>query len=238
MAYSLLGPYKGLFLKQANFARWVYEPEAAKIIKSLVKPGWVCADVGAHLGIFTLLLAKLVGPKGKVVAFEAFPRNIKSLKENIKLNHYQSRVKVENIAISDGLQSEVWLFPGRHLADGEWNIVGHDVEGKKTKPQLRVESISLDDYFTGARRLDFVKIDVEGAEKLALRGMRRILRQLRPLLLIEFHDEVGWSGRKELFSAGYDLYNLEGKKLNPKKDSRRVYHCLACPWRKHAGADR
>lgn len=49
------------------------------------------------------------------------------------------------------------------------------------------------------------------------------------MVLVEFHDETGWTGRQELYQAGYDLYDMDGRKLNPATDSQRVYHCLALP---------
>ena len=69
-----------------------------------------------------------------------------------------------------------------------------------------------------------------GAEAQALWGMRRILQKCRPLVFVEFHDDKGWSGRKELFAADYCLYDLGNARwLDSKLDAQRVYHCLAIP---------
>lgn len=68
-----------------------------------------------------------------------------------------------------------------------------------------------------------------GAEGQVLAGMSRLLRKEKPMVLVEFHDETGWTGRQELYQAGYDLYDMDGRKLNPATDSQRVYHCLALP---------
>ena len=206
-----------------------YEPDVCAVIEHIVQPGWICADVGAHIGLITLLLARLVGPAGRVVAFEAFPENARLLHENAVLNGYAARVHVECVAVSDGTRDRLWLFPGRWRSSAEWNIVGHDVEGNKTDPQLEIPATSLDAYFPPGSRLDFVKMDIEGAEAQALAGMRRLLRQVRPVVLVEFHDEIGWAGRKELFAAGYQLYDLNGRLLDPVLDTQRVYHCLARP---------
>jgi FkbM family methyltransferase len=142
---------------------------------------------------------------------------------------YASRIQIENIAVSDGTQSEVLLYPGRESSHAEWNIVGHDVEGMEKQAMLSVPAISLDNYFRSGSVLDFVKIDIEGAEALALSGMRRILRESRPIILIEFHDEAGWKGREELYAADYLLYDVSGNALDQEKDTQRVYHCMACP---------
>lgn len=225
-------------LKKAGLARIVqrwrnwcipYEPDVCSTIERLVQPGWICADVGANVGVITQLLARLAGPTGLVVAFEAHPENARLLRENVRAGGCEKHVRVENLAVSDGSCDRVWLFPGRECSAGEWNIVGHDVDGVRTHPEMEVPARSLDDYFPAGARLDLVKIDVEGAEAQVLAGMRRLLREVRPVAIIEFHDEVGWAGRKELFAAAYDLYEMNGKRLDPLRDVQRVYHCLALP---------
>ena len=206
-----------------------YEPDVCGTIERFVQPGWTCADVGANVGVITELLAQLVGPAGRVIAFEAHPENVRLLRGNMRANGCEKRVRVEHLAISDGSHDRLWLFPGRQHSSLEWNIVGHDVEGIRTDPELEVPAISLDDYFPSGSRLHLVKIDVEGAEAQVLAGMRRLLREAVPVAIIEFQDEVGWAGRQELLAAAYDLYDLSGRRLDPVRDVRRVYHCLALP---------
>ena len=192
-------------------------------------PGHVCVDVGANVGYFTLLLGKLVTDQGRVIAFEAHPANVAKLLSNVRLNAYEGRVQVENMAVSDGALKRVDLYPGRGHASGEWNIVGHDVEGNPTEPELEVPATSLDNYFPRGSCVDFVKMDIEGAEGAALRGMRRLLRECKPLILLEFHDESGWAGREELFAANYSLFSFPGLRLVNAARADRVYHCLAVP---------
>jgi FkbM family methyltransferase len=164
-----------------------------------------------------------------VVAFEAFPGNARLLARMAKWSGVASRITVENIAISDGTQSGITLYPGRGSVSEEWNIIGHDLDGNKTEAVVHIPATSLDNYFTAGSPVHFVKIDIEGAGALALHGMRRILQESRPFVLVEFHDENEWSGREELLASRYDLYDMKGKKLDPTVDVRRVYHCLACP---------
>ncbi len=214
--------------------RWLnactpYEPEVCRAIERIVQPGWTCADVGANVGVITQLLARKVGPTGRVIAFEAHPDNARVLRENLSANGWGKAVTVENLAVSDGSCDRVWLFPGRESSSAEWNIVGHDVNGTRTEPEVEVRAVSLDEYFPPGSRLDLVKMDVEGAEAQVLSGMRRLLREARPVAVIEFHDEVGWAGRQELYAAAYDLYEMNGTRLDPLHDVQRVYHCLALP---------
>ena len=204
-----------------------YEPDVRAALTAIVRPGWTCADVGEHRGLITLHLARLVGPEGQVIAFEAHPDNARELVRVVETEKLGATVRIKNLAVNDGSRDRVNLHHGRRRATEEWNIMGRDLEGRPTPPEVEVPATSLDAYFNGAT-VDLVKIDVEGAEAEALAGMRRLLRENRPALVIEFHDEAGWAGRQELLDADYDLYEMDGKRLSPSDPERR-YHCLALP---------
>lgn len=204
-----------------------YEPDVSAVLKHLIEPGWTCVDVGANIGQTAILLCKLVGAKGKVIAFEAYPPNAVRLRRNMLILGQTRRLVVENMAISDGQQDRVLLFPGRAHSSTEWNIVGHDVTGQVTTPELEVPAISLDDYFLSRECPDFIKIDIEGAEASALVGARRLLREAKPKLIVEFHNDTGWDSRQELYEAGYVLYTLDRQVIAP--DSKRVYQCVVLP---------
>lgn len=163
-------------------------------------------------------------------SFEAYPENAKRLLCNLRNSKYSKRVRVENVAVSDGSKDYIWLFPGRGKDSAEWNIMGQDVEGNRTEPEIIVPSISLDDYFPRGSQLDFVKIDVEGAEALVIRGMQRILSENRPILIIEFHYDDVWNiGSKQLVGLGYILYRINNRFIEPVIDLQGPYHCLALP---------
>lgn len=232
-AFPLAGALAGCFMRgevPSSYRQGNYESEVCQVLMRIVQPGWVCVDVGAHVGYFTLLLAKLVHQSGRVVAFEAHPGNTGQLSVNVRINGFEDRVQVENVAVSSGNTHCLKLFPGRGHGSAEWNVVGHDVEGNPTEPELEVRATSLDAYFPPGSRLDFVKIDIEGAEAEAICGMNRLLEESRPLVVVEFHDEIGWAGREELFATGYCLYDiLNARWLDSELDVQRVYHCLAVP---------
>lgn len=210
--------------RRAPAAPEAYEPELTAAIERLVEPGWTCADVGAHVGAVTETLARLVGQRGRVVAFEAHPENAAQLRKRFRR---VTPVEVVNAAVSDGASTRLALYAGRHDHSTEWNVVGHDVDGKPTRLELEVQAVSLDDWFPAAETLQFVKIDVEGAESLVLAGMRRVLDEQRPVVAIEFHDEEGWAGRRRLLEAGYVLTMPSGSPVDP--DGSRVYHVVALP---------
>ena len=94
-----------------------------------------------------------------------------------------------------------------------------------TRLVLEVPAVSLDAWYSADERLDFVKIDVEGAEDLVLAGMRRLLREERPVLAVEFHDDEAWESRHELLDAGYALSRPDGSPIDPA--GSRVYHVIA-----------
>jgi FkbM family methyltransferase len=200
------------------------EPALERVIDELVKSGWTCADVGAHRGIATVLLAAAVGPGGRVFAFEAHPSNARRVKKRVR--NCPAEIVVENLAISDGSSSMLELYAGRFKRSAEWTVAPRAT----ARSELSVPAASLDDYFAAGPRLNMVKIDVEGAEPQVLAGMTQILRHVRPALFIEFHDEVGWCGRSHLLTAGYELFDAtNNRRLGPADE--RVYHCLAMPSR-------
>lgn len=201
-----------------------YEPELTAAIERVVERGWTCADVGAHVGSITQTLVGLVGQSGLVVAFEAHPANAAELRKRFRR---VTTVHVVNAAVSDGSSERLGLYAGRGNHNTEWNVVGHDVDGAPTRLELEVQALSLDGWFSPGQPLDFVKIDVEGAEGLVLAGMRRVLREQCPVVAVEFHDEQGWAARGELLEAGYRLETPDGSSVDPT--GSRVYHVIALP---------
>jgi len=115
------------------------------------------------------------------------------------------RVITERLAVTDGKQPTEWMFPGDPGDASQLNIQGQTCVGVRTRKALRVRAVSADDYF-GTSRVDFVKMDIEGAAGKALAGMRSILRNQRPVVIVEFHTNDEWSARQELIDAGYLLY--------------------------------
>jgi FkbM family methyltransferase len=211
-----------------------YEPDVTAALERLTQPGFVCADLGAHVGYFTLLLARLTGPEGRVFAFEAAADNARAVRRNVKLNGVGSRVTVETAAVVERSAGRVPLFPGRAGGSMEWTTdagfaVRGDPASRAPAEAMRVDSIALDDYLPPNSRLDLVKMDIEGAEGRALRGMRRLLREARPVVVLEFHREVGWPAIPVLVEAGYSFATLDRKPLAVKAPDDVPYQLIAEP---------
>ena len=177
-----------------------HEPHIMRTIQEVVRPGWTAVDVGANIGYSTLLMAACVGPQGRVIAFEPLAQNYKMLEENIALNHH-ANVHAEKLALMDrpGVIELRTATPGAM----SW-VASTMVEPSQAVESESVDAVTLDDYArqNGIAKIDFVKMDVEGAEAVVLSGMRAILRQHKPLLLIEIH---GYDRHGENHPALLDL---------------------------------
>jgi FkbM family methyltransferase len=214
---------RGLFFDGSTVRK--AEPDTWRFIHDNVESGWRCVDVGANRGEFSVLMARRAGPAAFVYAFELHPENARLLRFN--LWRYRRRAKVENLAVTDGKVERVDVFPGRNRSSAEWNIVGHDMACEKKAPEFSVKATSLDDYFQNEERIDLVKIDVEGAAAQVFAGMRRILRQSRPLVILEVHNDSEWEAACRLKEDDYLLLDLQGGEL--AFPGNFTFHCLALP---------
>jgi FkbM family methyltransferase len=171
----------------------IYEPLETEIIKEKIQNGDVVIDIGANIGYFTLLLAKLVGTTGKVFAFEPEPSNFSLLNENIKLNKYNN-VITEQKGVADS--NNVMKF---FLANDRTMHSLH--KSKYHHNEMMIDVVKLDDYFKDLdfiTKIKFIKIDAEGSEFNVLKGMKEILKRNNTVkLLIEFIPE-------HLIKAGID----------------------------------
>ena len=184
------------------------EADMQRTLEQLVEPGQVVYDVGANIGFFTILCARLVGPQGKVYAFEPMPANAATLRHNLAINGLQNVTVVEQALSSSSGRAELFISPWSafHSLNVE-GAVKRDNRGRDAAPPIEVETVTLDEFVReqGGETPDLVKLDVEGAELLALEGMRDTLRSAAPLLLCELHwtqapfmeflDSVGYRAR-------------------------------------------
>ena len=156
--------------------RQSYDPVETELVKKEIKEGSTVIDIGANMGYYTLLFAKLVGKKGKVYSFEPEPNNFALLKKNISINNYHN-VNIQQKAVSN-TNEKINLYQLNKTTG--YTIAPYRFGDKK----IQVKSIRLDDNIN--EKIDFVKIDVEGAEHHVLSGMKNILRNQKIKLLLEF----------------------------------------------------
>ncbi len=198
----LQGPLRG---KQwisgaATHGCWLgsYEYEKQQTIAREVWPGSVFYDVGANVGFYSLLSSLLVG-RGRVFAFEPAPRNLAYLRMHLELNH-AGNVEVLPLAISDTIgEAQFQIEPS--------GLMGHLAHGGSTT----VLTASLDSLVESGRIAppDFIKMDIEGAELLALQGASQIFQRFRPVLFLATHGaRVETECRQLLHSWRYDVEEI------------------------------
>lgn len=164
---------------QAYGMNLVHEEETTRLFRQVVHPEDVVLDLGANIGYFTILAAGLVGPHGKVYCFEPEPTNFKYLTKNIALNDL-SNVDAHQKAVSDS-NGEVELFictydSGHHTINRFDGIEAYARGRAYERQAISIEAVCIDDFLKGrADKVNVIKMDVEGAEALALEGMRRTL---------------------------------------------------------------
>ena len=198
------------------------------LLRRIVEPGWTVIDAGGHIGLFTTELAQLVGPSGRVLVFEPHPDNVQTINNRVAKKNLSGRIDIIQAAVSDGAAPSVALYPGRNMSSAEWNIVGVDVDGHPQVAHFTVPAVSLD-AFLPEERVDFVKMDIEAAEHLALRGMNRILVHQRPILVIEFHSRTDYRECCDiLLSARYELLTVDESPAAIFPPAA-TYHILARP---------
>jgi FkbM family methyltransferase len=152
-----------------------YEPHLVAQLRRRLRPGAAMLDLGANIGFYTLLAAAAVGPTGRVVSFEPNGANLQLLYGSLLANRFEN-VEVFPFAASDHRGFQPLLTVG---SNGVLNFVD---SGNLTIVPL----VRLDDVLPAGARFDVVKMDIEGHEPAALRGMERLLRRCRPVLFTEF----------------------------------------------------
>jgi FkbM family methyltransferase len=212
------GPGNGLWLHlnprfETEYLEGNYEPAIERILLSHLRPGGVFYDVGAHIGVFSMIAARCVGPNGSVFAFEPEPLNFRRIEQQASRNWLDERIRV--------IPKAAWSSKGRlHFQRGTSSTnTGAIAEGASAAEQsaIEVETVTLDDI---AREYVFptlIKIDVEGAEAAVLRGSVEIIRSAKPLLICEIHHEqasidvIRW-----LQSHGYVFEWLDNRAKFPR----------------------
>jgi FkbM family methyltransferase len=179
----------------------------------LLQPGMTVLDIGAHHGLYTLLASKKVGRAGRVIAFEPSSRERKRLRRHLRVNAC-GNVEVEPYALGESSgEANLFLVEGRD----DWCNSLREPQIDARSVSVRVQLERLDDILEQREvgHVDFLKLDVEGAELSVLRGARRMLATSRPVILAEVQDlrtrPWGYAAREivEIVArAGYGWYAL------------------------------
>jgi FkbM family methyltransferase len=208
----------------ALLAKGVFEKAETELFKSLIEPGMVVLDIGANIGYYALIAAKIVGETGKVYAFEPERANFDLLAKSIEKNGYRNVIPV-NKAVSDK-SGQIKLFLDRV------NFGRHSLSSKNVPEKCwheEVESITLDEFFEhepGGGRVGLIKMDVEGAEGLVLAGAKKVLESEGLKVLMEFApsrlrsfgtDPAGLL--KSMQSLGFNILLIDDTEKQPEPAS-------------------
>jgi FkbM family methyltransferase len=162
----------------------LFERGEIKLFKSTISKGYNIIDIGANIGIYTLIAAKLSGDSGKIFSFEPYPQNFEILNSNILINNFKN-VECVAVAISNNTKK------GR-LYLSEYNMGDHQIfHSDCDRSYIEIDEIKLDDYFSeDLIKIDVIKIDIQGAEVSALLGMEKLVNRSTDLkIFVEFWPE-------------------------------------------------
>ena len=199
-----------------------YEPDFFNALRKQIRRGDTCVDVGGHLGYYSFIMARLVGPQGRVITFEPVVENLVGLRESIEINKF-SNIRLVDTALGERpgvlklIRSELEKFTATP------STRGYAVEGAQKEVDVKVDTL---DSFLARENItpDVIKIDVEGAELDVLRGATETLRKMRPKVLVEIHgwgDPTSEKVKELLANADYTI-SIVGQR-------GREAFCLALP---------
>ena len=186
--------------------RGTLEPPVQEALRRLLAPGDVFYDIGANVGFFTLVGARLVGPSGRVVAFEPVPWCASAVGRNIELNAFDhAQIRAEAVGAQDA--------SGRLLVVGEasWSHLESTGRHADVREEIDVRVVSIDSL-VGRGEIpppDVLKIDTEGAELQAIEGARATIAEHRPAIVCELHD-TNAAFVALMDELGYVTSNLDG----------------------------
>ena len=199
----------------------IWERRETLTVKKYVKKGDMAIDIGANIGYYTLLFAQLVGPNGKVYAYEPDPINFVILKKNIEINNYKNVVLIQKAVSNSSTMTKLYLSKDR-----TGNRI-FDSTNDGMSDYIEIETIKLDDFFKNKNeKINFIKMDVEGTEILILQGMSdflhkqdnlKIMTEFYPKLIKKLGAEPA-EYLKLLSESGFKIYDINKNiRDNPSK---------------------
>lgn len=210
----------------------IYDAEVARYLSQRVRPGAVCVDVGANVGVYALQFARWAGPSGRVVAFEPNPVAAHVLTQHVRMNDVADRVEIVQAAVSD--RAGLSTF---HMSDADgMSRLGAPNPEIAARSRPTTVAVTTLDVFCDAHELspDWLLVDVEGFEFAVLSGARRTLARMGRRLhtIVEMHPNAwsvaGWS--REAGEALLDELDLFASPLTGQTDPLGTYgHVLLRP---------
>lgn len=210
------------FIHKGNF-----EEQELAFMLSNINEGDTFIDIGANIGLFSLLAAEKVGTTGNVISFEPFPNTFKRLTDNIELNALKN-IDAKNIGLSD--KDDVLKFYYSDTGFDAWNSFA-PTNDKRLRKEISIGVSTLDKELenTDKSKVKFVKIDVEGWEKYVIMGGTQFFAEYSPIVMVEFTEENTLNAGyfvNEIFglleNLGYEWYRIDGQNL--VKEIKRTHY--------------
>ena len=221
--------YPGNEICRSIFVTGRYEPNEFSWLSRVLKPGMTFVDVGANLGLYTLFAARRVSESGRVIAIEPSSREMRALRKDVELNSLKNIYPL-HVAVSDRAgEVELLIASPRHAGHNTLGAFGYDTQLANRE---KVSIGRLDDVLESAsvRRVDVMKMDIEGAELAALKGAAVTLERDHPTMLLELSDRAlnpqNASSAEVLAllaNHGYEMYGFDGTSGSPAPLQRRDY---------------
>lgn len=183
------------------------QPGVRGAIQRYLSPGDTFIDAGANIGFFTVVGANIVGPQGRVAAVEMIDETAAILRRHIAINDLHNVMLIEQ-ALSERAGEEIVAhLPIDHV--GQATLLAETLDGATTR-EIRVTTTTLDTIAAHYARIDLMKIDLEGAEAMALAGGREMLQRTRRVIFEARPDDEGVSATiKLLKSAGFTISRID-----------------------------
>lgn len=215
----VLDPANG-FVDANIYAHGVYEPEILSAIKRFLPDGGIFVDIGGNIGQHSLFAATVAGSKGRVISFEPIPRLAAQIRESADLNEMSDTITVHEIASSDQVGIAAFrIRPG--------NIGGSGLhDNDASHEEISVPTLPADILLAKESRIDLIKIDTEGHELHALRGLTETLARFKPALIVEF-SPVFWG--EDAQSSAVEFFSLLGKYGYSCQDIEDMYRTINDP---------
>ena len=212
-----------------------YEPHVRHSLQVLLSPGDMFIDVGGHIGYHAVLGASLVGSRGRVIAFEADPRNFARLRDHLGPFPWATAV---NRAVWSSTSTVIFERSSEPGESG-WGTLT-TVRDLKRGEHITVDTISLDDWLSENANgsVAAIKVDAEGSEVSIFQGATEVLKRVRPTVIFEANDVVLHQAHTSalalaeiFYGHGYNLFELEGATITPlgQGDRPRSSELLGVP---------
>jgi|688.fasta_scaffold330363_2 FkbM family methyltransferase len=181
------------------------------IIKN-IKKNSIVFDVGANIGIYSLLMSDLVGKGGRVISFEPEERNIELFKKSIKINNLKN-IKLHECLLSNKRSNEFFYID--HDYYGSSSILKQDLSSKKYK-KIILETNTFDNIvFNKYEKVNFIKCNIDGSEYKFLEGAIKTIKKFKPEILLEFNIKRFEKNKNFNFENFFNFYRSLGYSIIP-----------------------